>query len=418
MKQQVPISGIIAALSTPVFLGMAPIFGKLAIKGGADPFTVAALRTLVAAGFLWVMYLIFFRKYIFIYPAGLIGCIVIGCVNGIGSLFYYSGLSMVDASLAQLVNGLYLVFAVILSHIGGQKADLRTQIRILLSLVALMLLTGFGNGAANWVGVGLMLANALMFAGTVILSQYVLYEMPAHTATLYILSTMAVVVTMVWLAVGQPLSEASLETTALPIFILGLTTLTSRLAMFAGVKFMGGVQTAILAIAEIGVALTLAFFLLGDRLSPVQVGGVVLLGLTILLIRQRDLLPRGYNPAALVVANMANVQFQRIAFHRAFGTSEMDNEYGTMAALTTQEIMAIKRMMGAESGAIDPFPIHKSNQLAASMADFQDILESNEFKRIEQSAISKTSSSTTLPAVSGSGSPKQSQPKGRSPEGD
>lgn len=417
MKQQVPISGIIAALSTPIFLGVAPIFGKLAIKGGADPFTVAALRTLVAVGFLWVMYLIFFRKYIYIYPAGLIGCVVIGCVNGIGSLFYYSGLSMVDASLAQLVNGLYLVFAVILSHIGGQKADLRTQIRILLALVALLLLTGFGHGAANWVGVGLMLANALMFAGTVILSQYVLYEMPARTATLYILSTMAVVVTMVWLAVGQPLSEASLETTAGPIVILGITTLFSRLAMFAGVKFMGGMQTAILAIAEIGVALTLAFFLLGDRLTPVQVLGVVLLASTILLIRQRDLLPRGYNPAALVVANMANVQFQRIAFHRAFGTHEMDNEYGTMAALTTQEIMAIKRMMGAEMGAIDPFPIHKSNQLAANMADFQDILDSNEFKRIEKSALTKTSSGT-MPAVAGTSSTNTSRHKGTTSDED
>jgi drug/metabolite transporter (DMT)-like permease len=366
---------------------MAPIFGKMAIEGGADPFTVAALRTLVAAGVLWLLYALFFRRFIFIYPAGLIGCIVIGCVNGIGSLFYYSGLSLVDASLAQLINGLYLVFAVFLSHLGGQKADRRTQLRIGLSLIALLLLTGFGDSGPNWVGVGLMLANALMFAGTMILSQYVLYEMPARTATLYILSTMAVVVTMVWLAVGQPLTPAVIEGAGAPILILGLTTLLSRLAMFAGVKFMGGVQTAILAVAEIGVALTLAFFLLGDRLTPVQVAGVGLLAFTILLIRQRDLLPRGYNPTALVVANMASVQFQRIAFHRAFGTESMDNEFGTMAALTTQEIIAIKRMMGAENGAVDPFPITKSNQLAASLAEFQDVLDSKEFKRVERAAL-------------------------------
>ncbi len=40
----------IAVLLSPVFLGLAPIFGKLALQGGSDPFTVAAIRTALAAG--------------------------------------------------------------------------------------------------------------------------------------------------------------------------------------------------------------------------------------------------------------------------------------------------------------------------------------------------------------------------------
>lgn len=377
-QQKIPISGIIAALATPTFLGMAPIFGKLAINGGADPFTVAALRTLVAVGLLWGVYALFFRKYIYIYPAGLMGCVVIGSINGIGSLFYYSGLSMLDASMVQLLNGLYLIFAVMLSHIGGQKPDGRTLMRVALSMLALVLITGFGVGGVNLTGVGLMIGSALMFAGTVILSQYVLYEMPAHTATLYILTTMGVLVTMVWLVVGEPMSSEVVQVVASPIIILGITTALSRLAMFAGVKFLGGMQTAVLAVAEIGVALTLSFLVLGEILTTIQWIGVLLLGLSILLIRQRDLLPHGFNPNALIVANMSSEQFQRIAFHRAFGTHEDDDELGTMSAITTQEILAIKRMMGANTGALDPFPISKSNQIynTTSTADF---LQSQEF---------------------------------------
>ena len=41
-------------LMTPLFLGVAPIFGKLAINAGADSFTVAAWRTLIAVVLLWV----------------------------------------------------------------------------------------------------------------------------------------------------------------------------------------------------------------------------------------------------------------------------------------------------------------------------------------------------------------------------
>jgi drug/metabolite transporter (DMT)-like permease len=363
LGEQSHLGRMAAAFATPMFLGMAPIFGKLAINAGSDPFSVAAIRTVLAVAMLWLVYLAFFRKFIYIYPAGLLGCVVIGTINGIGSLFYYGGLMTLDASLVQLLNGMYLAFAVLISRMGGQELDRRTVIRVGLAITALVMITGFGEQPADWTGVGLMLGSALMFAGTVILSQYVLYEMPAPTVTLYILTTMGIVVTMVWLTVGQPMSPEVLELAMPPIIALGATTALSRLAMFAGVKFLGGMQTAILAVTEIAVALTLAFFILEERLTGLQWLGVALLALCILLIRQRDLLPRGFNPNSLIIANMSSVQFQRIAFHRAFGTSELDNEAGTMSGVSTQEMLAIQRMMGAESGGIDPYPINKLNQL-------------------------------------------------------
>jgi drug/metabolite transporter (DMT)-like permease len=211
------LRGIIAAFLTPLFLGVAPIFGKLAITAGADPFSVAAIRTLIAVAFLWVIYGIFFRKFIYIYPAGLLGCVVLGTVNGIGSLFYYSGLGLLNASLTQLLNGMYLVFAVLMTHIGGERLDRRMGIRVILMLLSLIMLTGFGNNVINWLGVGLMLGSALMFAGTMILSQYVLYEMPSPTVTLYTLTTMAVVVVMAWLASGVHSNLAVLEAAMPPI---------------------------------------------------------------------------------------------------------------------------------------------------------------------------------------------------------
>ncbi len=376
-KTTIHTSGVIAAFATPIFLGVAPIFGKFAIGAGADPFTVAALRTMVAVAILWIAYALFSRKYIFIYPAGLMGCVVIGIINGIGSLFYYGGLQQLDASMVQLINGVYLAFAVLLSRIGGQKTDIRTTLRVLMALTALVMITGLSAEGINWTGVGFMLANALMFAGTVILSQYVLFEMPAPTAALYILTTMGVVVTMVWLAVAPPLVDIEVQQATFAIVALGLTTALSRLAMFASVKVLGGMQTAIMAAAEIGVALILAFALLGDSLTMGQWAGVALLMTSILLIRQKDLLPRGFNPNALIVANMSSVQFQRIAFHRAFGTSETDNSEHTMESLTTQEMLAIQKMMGASMGGLDPFPISKSQKFIGSVEDYDPTAETN-----------------------------------------
>ncbi len=364
------LRGIIAAFLTPLFLGVAPIFGKLAITSGVDPFSVAAVRTLIAVGFLWAFYVIFFRKFIYIYPAGLLGCIVLGIVNGIGSLFYYSGLGLLDASLTQLLNGMYLVFAVLMTRLGGERLDGRMIFRVLLTLLALIMLTGFGDNSINWLGVGLMLGSALMFAGTMILSQYVLYEMPSPTVTLYTLTTMGVVVVMAWLATGVQTSLPVLEAAMPPIIILGITTALSRLAMFAGVKFLGGLQTAVLAIAEIGVALALAFLVLDERLTGIQVIGVAILTLSILLVRASDLISDRFNPGKLVMQNIATQQFQWIAFQHAFAKKEEEGSNNVMSQITTAEIQAIRDMMGVDGKPINPFPINSPQGYSVDLTTF------------------------------------------------
>ena len=357
---------------------MAPIFGKLAINAGADPFSVAAMRTAVAVLLLWGFYAVFFRRFIYIYPAGLLGCVVIGAVNGIGSLFYYGGLGLLDASLTQLLNGMYLVFAVLLVRFAGERLDRRTILRVMLGLVALVILTGFGDTSINWLGVGLMLGSALMFAGTVILSQYVLYEMPSPTVALYVLTTMGVIVIMVWLATSARNTAHILEVAFTPIFILGATTALSRLAMFAGVKFLGSMQTAVLAITEIGVALTLAFVVLGERLTAGQWVGVGLLGASILLVRGSDLTPRSFNPGQLLMANISNQQFQWIAFHRAFAKDDPNQEEDVMAKVTTQELEAIRTMMQADDGPLDPFPINPAASYSVDLSVFLSSPETTE----------------------------------------
>src|SRR3990172_2863922 len=89
--------GLAAAFLSAMLLGSAPIFGKQAYAGGMSPIALAAWRTLLAAAALWLVYLVIGRKYLYIYPAGLLGCVAVGAVNGLGSLLYYAGLQRVDA---------------------------------------------------------------------------------------------------------------------------------------------------------------------------------------------------------------------------------------------------------------------------------------------------------------------------------
>ncbi|MBX3063909.1 MAG: DMT family transporter [Anaerolineae bacterium] len=324
-----------AALLSPLFLGFAPIFGKLAYAGGSDPFTVAATRTVIAAAILWTVYLLFFRRFIYIYPAGLMGCIIIGTVNGVGSLFYYNGLSHIDASLAQLLNSTYLIFVVILSRLGGHRLNKRTWLRVMLAIIAIGFLTGMHTGQINWLGIGLMIANALLFAGTFVLSQRVLYEMPSPTVTLYVLTTMAVVVVMARLVYRLEWIPQSAEAFG-AIAALGITTALSRLTMFMGIKKLGSLQTVFLGILETAVALIMAVLFLHEQLSATQWIGVGILMISLLLIRPDDLV--GTYIVDVPIFNIASMSFQKIAFMQAFGKDER-------LKLTPEELEQIRRMM-------------------------------------------------------------------------
>lgn len=356
----IPPAALAAAILTPISLGVAPIFGKMALHAGADPFSVAAMRTLIAALLLWGLFALFARKYLYIYPAGLLGCVIVGIVNGIGSLFFYSGLGLLDASLVQLLNGLYVVIVVMLVRVSGEAVDTRTVLRALLALVGVTLIAGLGSAPVNWLGVGLMIGSAIMFAGTLVFSQYVLYEMPSQTASIYIITVMALVVLVAWVAVGSPISAEAASAAFWPVLLLGVTTAASRLLMFTSVQIFGSLRTVVIAILEVAVTLVLAYAFLGERMTPAQWVGAGLLFSSLLLIRGRDLKPRNLTLSSLIVRDVASLQFQRIAFHRAFGTEEHDNEFGVMAQLTTAEMQMIQRMMGVDGKPVNPFPLARS----------------------------------------------------------
>ena len=85
--------GIVAALSSAIFLGFTPIFGKQSILFGFSPFAVVAIRTTSSGTVLFLLFLLLFkRSFLYIYSLGLVGCLLAGFINGLGSILFYSGL--------------------------------------------------------------------------------------------------------------------------------------------------------------------------------------------------------------------------------------------------------------------------------------------------------------------------------------
>lgn len=281
---QTRIKGVSAALASAIFLGMAPVFGKQAINLGMPPLGVVALRTGLAALLLFFVILLFRKQYLYIYPAGLLGCLLAGGINGLGSLLYYSALGRINASVGQLLYSFYPLFVMLwMMAIDNQHPSRLTLFRLLLTLPALFLLLQAKNQSVDLLGVMMMLGASLLYALHLPINQRVLLDMPTPTVTLYTLLAMSAVVIPAYIFSGSSIIP-SIQSAWGAVLGLSLVTFFSRLTLFLGVKHLGGMQAALLGLSELLVTLILSHLWLGERLSLIQWSGVILLLISLTMV--------------------------------------------------------------------------------------------------------------------------------------
>ncbi len=271
-----------AAFSSAVFLGLAPVFGKLAITLGFSPFAVVALRTGFAAGILLLSIALFYPQYLYIFPVGLVGCALAGAINGFGSLLYYLALQRLDASVGQLLYSLYPFFVAFWLVLDHQPPSRLTFFRIGLATLAVMLLTSIPGRSTDLTGVIMMIGAAILYAMHLPINQRVLYEVPAPTVALYTLLSMSAIVVPAYLLFDR--AWPAMNTPWLPVAGLTFVTVFSRIALFLGVKKIGGMQTALLGLAELLIAIIFSHIWLGESLTLLQWLGAIALGLSLILV--------------------------------------------------------------------------------------------------------------------------------------
>jgi drug/metabolite transporter (DMT)-like permease len=275
-------NGIGAALSSALFLGLAPVFGKQAILMGFSPLAVVALRSGLAALVLLIIMAIFKRGFFYIYPVGLVGCLLAGFVNGFGSILYYSALSRLDASIGQLLYSFYPLFVAFWLAMDRQPVSRLTAFRLLLSIPGMFLLLSTGEHQIDLLGALMMLGAAIFYALHLIINQRVLYEVPAPTVTLYTLLAMGATVLIAFLLFNPQLPTPG--PIYWPVLAMALITFFSRITLFMGIKHLGGMQTALLGLGELFVTVGISLIWLNEHLTPLQWLGAALLAGSLFLV--------------------------------------------------------------------------------------------------------------------------------------
>jgi drug/metabolite transporter (DMT)-like permease len=171
----------------------------------------------------------------------------------------------------------------------GERFTRRHYFRLALGLVGVYLLIG-PAGRVDWLGVLLVLVTVCAFALHLTLIQWYLQPYNARTITFYVVAIMTVVNSGLWLAQGGEWRDVGFSGWFIIAVLALVSTYLARLAMFEGVRRLGGSQVALLLPLETLLAVIWSVMFLGERLNFWEwVGGGLILLSALLAIQRLNL---------------------------------------------------------------------------------------------------------------------------------
>jgi DME family drug/metabolite transporter len=131
-----------------------------------------------------------------------------------------------------------------------------------------------------------MISAGALYGFHLVLGQWTLADVDSRTVTLYGLTTMAIVVNIPFVLQGTPGEPIPVAGWTAIVLLAVFPTALARLLVFAGLRNLGGFQTALLGLAEPLVAVILALVILGESFTVQQWLGAALFAVSVLLIRR------------------------------------------------------------------------------------------------------------------------------------
>ena len=264
----------LVGLSTLAY-GIQPLFGKAAYASGVAPLTLLAWRYLIALVCLQLL-----ERGPRPPLATRLRLWGVGSVFVVNSIAYFKALEALPASVTALLLYSYPVIVALLAALVGVEALTWRSLVAALAAFTGCALTAGGLGLSAGLpvhGVAWALVAAAVYASFVVLSSRFGGEVKARVLVLHLLQVAAVLcVAAALCGPGLALpSEAGAWLSVLGMAVV--STVVSMVAFLAGMAIVGPSRASVLASLEVLVTLVLAFLLLGERLTPAQWGGAVLI---------------------------------------------------------------------------------------------------------------------------------------------
>ena len=281
--------GAALCLLSAAAFGTLGIFGRLASDAGADTATTLLVRFGLAA-------LVFAA--VLAWTGGwraLRGLprrvVVTGLALGaagysLQSGLYFAAIGRLDVSLVALLLYTYPAFVTIAALALGRLAP-SPRIGAALTLASaglVLVLVAAGTGAFDVAGALMAIGASLTYTTYILVSDGIVGDVDPFALALLVLTGATVSFSVAGLATGSIDFALPAEAWLWLVLIALVSTVVAVSAFFAGLRRVGPSEAAILSTFEPPVTVALAFAVLGERLSVVQLaGGALVLAAVVLL---------------------------------------------------------------------------------------------------------------------------------------
>ncbi|MGR8947086.1 MAG: DMT family transporter [Gammaproteobacteria bacterium] len=227
-------------------------------------------------------------------PRGLIaGAMLAGVVSYyIAAWLDFVALSLIDAGLERILLFSYPVIVVIVRAVIARRLP---SLRVLMALVFIysgVVLAVGGLDAELWhqnrVGAGLVLLSACFFSYYLIANERYAKRAGSVGFIVYAVSAAAIAL-LIHFAIFNDFSELAISVKAWGYLLL-MTTFTNVLPLFLfseGIRRIGAERAAIISTIGPPATIALAAYLLGERMSAIQLGGAALIIVGIIVVEYR-----------------------------------------------------------------------------------------------------------------------------------
>lgn len=267
-----------------VAFGAMAIFARFAYGGGADVLGILIARFAIAGAILSVVMLATGRSW----PRGrsLVVAILMGAVGYVGqSVSYFAALNHASAGLVALLLYAYPTLVCILAAVFLRQPLTRRTIAVLaVSFAGIVLTLGGGHGTPTGIALGLAAAGFYSVYIVVGARELAGTDALASTTVVCLAAGAALALAGLW---REPQFPATAGGWAAVAAIALASTVVAILAFFAGLKRVGPAVASIVSTLEPVVTVTLAWIVLGETLSAIQLlGGALVLAAAITLARK------------------------------------------------------------------------------------------------------------------------------------
>jgi drug/metabolite transporter (DMT)-like permease len=276
---------LLVAASAAGFATLA-IFIKFAYAAGASTITILAWRFTLAA--VCLALLLKGRGISLALDSRLLKQLVLLGGLGYGSMSMLFALSIkyVPASLAGMLLYTYPALVSILSFfIGDERYTWQKGLALAVCFSGLFLVLGVSFDNVSILGFVFGLGSALVYSVYIVISNRILKNTDPLVTTTYVCASAAVVFALSGLATDSLNWTLPLDGWLAIIGIALLATIVGIVGFFAGMSRIGAINASIISTLEPVITVLLSVALLHEKITPLQVGGGVLILGSILFLQ-------------------------------------------------------------------------------------------------------------------------------------